>query len=164
MKRVLKTTALVLLAALIVIQFFRPAKNKQEGIAANHISNKYPIPDDVNIILQKACNDCHTNNTRYPWYSNVQPVAWWLDEHIKDGKKELNFSEFNGYPLRKQYHKLEEVIDEVKEGKMPLNSYTWIHKDAILTQEEKVKITDWVSLVRKEMEANYPMDSLVRKK
>jgi Haem-binding domain len=164
MKKILKRTALVLLAALVVIQFFHPAKNKQEGIAANHISNKYPVPDDVNIILQKACNDCHSNNTLYPWYNNIQPVAWWLNSHINEGKSKFNFSEFNGYPLRRQYRKLEEVINEVKEGGMPLDSYTWIHKDAKLTQEEKVKVTDWAVLIRKEMEANYPMDSLIRKK
>jgi Haem-binding domain len=164
MKKILKRTALVLLAALVVIQFFHPAKNKQEGIAANHISNKYPVPDNVNVILQKACNDCHTNNTRYPWYNNIQPVAWWLNSHINEGKSKFNFSEFTGYSLRRQYKKLEEVINEVKEGGMPLDSYTWIHKDAKLTQEEKIKVTDWAVLIRKEMEANYPMDSLIRKK
>ena len=164
MKKILKYSALFLLAALIVIQFFRPEKNKQEGEAVNHISKAFAIPDDVTIILKKACYDCHSNNTRYPWYANIQPVAWWLASHINDGKKELNLSEFANYNLRRQYRKMEEVIDEVKEGKMPLNSYTWTHKDAKLTTEEKAKITGWAQSVMDTMKAKYPIDSLIRKK
>jgi hypothetical protein len=164
MKKILKYSALFLLAALIVIQFFRPEKNKQEGEPVNHISKAFAIPDDVNIILKKACYDCHSNNTRYPWYANIQPVAWWLASHINDGKKELNLSEFANYNLRRQYRKMEEVIDEVKEGKMPLNSYTWTHKDAKLTTEEKAKITGWAQSVMDTMKTKYPIDSLIRKK
>ncbi len=164
MKKILRYSALFLLAALIVIQFFRPEKNKQEGEAVNHISKAFAIPDDVTIILKKACYDCHSNNTRYPWYANIQPVAWWLASHINDAKKELNLSEFANYNLRRQYRKMEEVIDEVKEGKMPLNSYTWIHKDAKLTEDEKAKITGWAQSVMDTMKAMYPIDSLIRKK
>jgi hypothetical protein len=164
MKKVLRYTALFLLGALIIIQFFRPKKNKQEGEAINHISKVYAIPDEVNTILKKACYDCHSNNTRYPWYANIQPVAWWHADHIKDGKKELNFSEFASYNQRRQYRKMEEVIDEVKEGGMPLNSYTWIHKDARLTDDEKNKLIGWADSIRDTLKARYPIDSLIRKK
>jgi len=164
MKKFLRYTAIFLLAALIVIQFFRPKKNKQEGEAVNHISKAYTIPAAATTILEKACYDCHSNNTRYPWYANIQPVAWWLDEHVRDGKKELNFSEFAAYNQRRQYKKMEEVIDEVKEGKMPLNSYTWTHKDAKLTAEEKTTLTGWAQSVMDTLKARYPIDSLVRKK
>jgi hypothetical protein len=164
MKKILKYTGILLLAALIVVQFFRPKRNKQEGEAVNHLNKVYAIPDDVNIILEKACYDCHSNSTRYPWYANIQPVAWWLAKHISKAKKELNFSEFTSYNLRRQYHKMEEVKDEVKEGKMPLNSYTWTHKDAILTDEEKNKIIGWANAIMDSMKAKYPIDSLIRKK
>jgi len=164
MKKFLRYIAIFLLAAFIVIQFFRPAKNKQEGEAVNHISKTYSIPGNVNTILEKACYDCHSNNTRYPWYANVQPVAWWLADHIRDGKKELNFSEFSSYNPRRQYKKMEEVIDEVKEGKMPLNSYTWTHKDARLTDEEKTTITGWAQAIMDTLKAHNPIDSLIRKK
>jgi len=160
----LKKILLVLLAALVVIQFIHPKKNKTEGLQPNYIGNSFAIPADVKTILAKACNDCHSNNTRYPWYANFQPVHWWLDKHIKNGKKELNFDEYSSRSLRFQYKKMEEVIDEVKEGAMPLNSYTWVHKDAKLTNEEKAKITRWAQSVRDTLEAKYPMDSLVRKK
>lgn len=164
MKKILKYSALVLLAALIVIQFFHPKKNKQEGEAVNHISKSYAIPDDVNTILKKACYDCHSNNTRYPWYASIQPVAWWLAKHVSNGKKELNLSEFASYNLRRQYRKMEEVKDEVKEGKMPLDSYTWTHKDARLTDEEKNKIIGWANAIMDTLKARYPIDSLIRKK
>ncbi len=160
----LKKIMLGLLAILVVIQFFHPKKNKAEGPQANAISAVYTIPDDVKTILAKACNDCHSNNTRYPWYAKIQPVHWWLNKHIQDGKKELNFDEYSNRPLRYQYHKLEETIEVVKEGEMPLKSYTWTHKDALLTDDEKVKLTGWAQSVLDDMKSKYPIDSLIRKK
>jgi Haem-binding domain len=162
--KIVKKIMLVLLVALIAIQFFRPKKNKADGPQPNYIGNVYNIPADVKPILAKACNDCHSNNTRYPWYSNFQPVLWWLNDHILDGKKHINYDEYTHKPLRYQYHKMEETIEMVKEGEMPLNSYTWVHKDAKLTAEEKAKITNWAQSVMDTMKARYPIDSLVRKK
>lgn len=160
----IKKILLVLLAALIVIQFIHPKKNNIEGPQPNYIGNIFNIPEDVKAILAKACNDCHSNNTRYPWYANLQPVHWWLENHIKEGKKKINYDEFTHRPLRYQYHKMEETIEMVKEGEMPLNSYTWTHKDAKLTDEEKSKLTGWAQSVMDTMKARYPIDSLVRKK
>jgi DNA replicative helicase MCM subunit Mcm2 (Cdc46/Mcm family) len=159
-----KKIMLVLLAALIVIQFIHPKKNKAEGPQPNYIGNVYAIPGDVKTILAKACNDCHSNNTTYPWYANFQPIHWWLEKHVKDGKKHINYDEYTNRPLRYQYHKMEETIEMVKEGEMPLNSYTWTHKDAKLTAEEKAKITGWAQSVMDTMKAKYPIDSLIRKK
>jgi len=160
----IKKILLVLLAALVVIQFIHPKKNKSEGPQPNYIGNNYNIPEDVKTILAKACNDCHSNNTRYPWYATLQPVHWWLEKHVKDGKKHINYDEYTNRPLRYQYHKMEETIEMVKEGEMPLNSYTWTHKDAKLTDEEKSKLTGWAQSVMDTMKARYPIDSLVRKK
>ena len=154
---------LFLLVALIIIQFIHPKRNKAEGPQANYMGNVHTIPADVKILLAKACNDCHSNNTVYPWYSKLQPVDWWLNKHIQNGKKHLNFDEYTNRSLRYQYHKMEETIEMVKEGEMPLNSYTWIHKDAILTDEEKSKLTTWASDVMSAMEAKHPIDSLKRK-
>ncbi|MBL0054706.1 MAG: heme-binding domain-containing protein [Chitinophagaceae bacterium] len=164
LKKILKRTLLVLLLAFIVIQFFRPAKNKAEGISNNDITKLYPVPQDVQDILKTSCYDCHSNNTVYPWYAEVQPVTWWLDKHIQDGKKDLNFSEFAGYRLRRQYKKLEEINELVKKNEMPLDSYLWIHKNAKLSDAQKLTLANWVTAVRDTMKATYPMDSLVRKK
>jgi hypothetical protein len=134
-----------LLVILVVLQFIRPEKNISAERSANHISNKYAVPANVEGIFKKACYDCHSNNTSYPWYANLQPVGLWLADHVKEGKGEMNFDEFLTYSPKKAHHKLEECIEMVKEGEMPLGSYTWIHKDAVLTQDEKVAITDWAS-------------------
>jgi DNA replicative helicase MCM subunit Mcm2 (Cdc46/Mcm family) len=160
----LKKILLVLLAAFIVIQFIHPKKNTAEGPQPNYIGNAYTVPGDVKSILAKACNDCHSNNTVYPWYAKIQPVDWWLTNHVNDGKKHINFDEYTHKSLRYQYHKMEETIEMVKEGEMPLESYTWVHKDAKLTDEEKIKLTGWAESVMKDMESKYPIDSLKRKK
>ncbi|MEO7984348.1 MAG: heme-binding domain-containing protein [Bacteroidota bacterium] len=159
-----KKILIVLLIALVIIQFIHPKKNKADGLQPNYIGNSFAIPADVKNILAKACNDCHTNNTRYPWYTNLQPVHWWLDKHIREGKRGLNFDEYTSRNLRFQYHKMEDVIEQVKEGGMPLNSYTWIHKDARLTEEQKNKIIGWANSIMDTMKARYPIDSLIRKK
>ncbi len=161
--RFLRRLLILLLIAFVVIQFFRPKKNISEGPQPNNIALLYPVPDHVKSILAKACNDCHSNNTRYPWYNNVQPVTWWLNDHMEEGKKELNFDEFATYRPRRQYKKLEEVNEQLKKGEMPLDSYTWIHKDAKLTDDERSAIAEWVESTRSAMEAKYPIDSLVRK-
>jgi Haem-binding domain len=162
MKKVFKTIGWLLLIALVLIQFFRPTKNIHEGDQPNAISKKFHVSADVKIILDKACMDCHSNNTRYPWYNNIQPVAWWLNNHVIDGKKELNFDEYVTRRPRFQYRRMEQTIDLVKKKEMPLDSYTWTHKDAILTEEEKTKLYAWAKSVMNALEAQYPIDSLKR--
>ena len=164
MKKFLKTVGWVLLIALVGIQFFRPSKNMQEGISANHISTKFSVPEDVRSILEKACYDCHSNNSGYPWYFNIQPLGIWMNKHIADGKKQINFSEYTDKRPRFQYHKMEELKEQVKEGEMPLDSYTWMHKGAALTPEEKNKLIDWANSVMDKLKTQYPIDSLERKK
>lgn len=163
MKKFFKVFGWLMLLALAGIQFARPEKNIQAGTSANHINTIFPVPSDVQPILEKACYDCHSNNSRYPWYFNIQPVGMWMDKHIDDGKKELNFSEFADKRLRFQYRKMEEIIEQVKEKEMPIDSYTWTHKDARLTDEERIKITGWAQSIMHHLEARYPIDSLKRK-
>ena len=164
LKKILKRSFQILLLIFIIIQFIRPAKNKSEGISSNDISKIYPVPENVEKILKTSCYDCHSNNTVYPWYATIQPVAWWLDDHIQEGKKELNFSEFASYRIGRQYRKLDEINKEVKEDAMPLDNYLWIHKYAKLDDQQKLALASWVVSVRDSIKANYPADSLVRKK
>ena len=145
------------------MQFICPAKNKTQGVNNNDISKIYAVPADVETILKTSCYDCHSNNTVYPWYAQVQPAAWWLDEHIKDGKKKLNFSEFKTYTIRRRYRKLEEINELVKYGEMPLDEYLWIHKNAKLNEQQKLVLANWVTTIRDTIKANYPADSLVKK-
>ncbi len=162
----LKKAGFALLALLLIIQFFPPKKNLAEGTGEpeNSISRVLPVPPGVQTILQTSCYDCHSNDTEYPWYAEVQPVGWWLNHHIEEGKHELNFDEFASYSLRKQYHKLEEINEQVKEGEMPMKSYLIIHRDASLSPEQKQVLASWVSASMDSMKARYPADSLIRKK
>ncbi len=161
--RIFKRILLVLLIIFIIAQAFRTGKNTSNDTTKD-ISKTYVVPENVKAILTKACNDCHSNSTRYPWYAEIQPVSWWLGNHIKDGKRHLNFNEFDGYRIARQYEKLEECIKEVKEGGMPLSSYTLIHRDAILTDAEKKIFFDWCGILRENIKANNPADSLVIKR
>lgn len=141
----MKKIFLFLLIVLIAIQFIRPAKNHSDKVSPNDITLHYTVPDTVLAILKTSCYDCHSNNTRYPWYNRVQPVAWWLNNHVREGKRELNFSEFASYPLTKQAKKLKNTVKQVKGGGMPLDSYLWIHKDAKLEQGQKDTLIQWAN-------------------
>src|ERR1051325_5848024 len=98
----MKKILLILIVILILIQFIRPAKNIHAQPQPADISTIYTVPADVDTILVKACNDCHSNNTRYPWYNHIQPVAWWMKNHVDEGKEHLNFNEFASYPASKK--------------------------------------------------------------
>jgi hypothetical protein len=149
----MKKIILIVVVLLVVIQFFRPEKNISSVPSSNNIVKKYNTSNEVKVILDKACNDCHSNNTKYPWYFNFQPVAWWLNHHVDEGKGEINFDEFLTYPPKKARHKMEEVNEMVKEGEMPLNSYTWVHKEAVLTQAEKLILAEWAVATMKTIES-----------
>lgn len=160
MKKYGKKILLGLLIVLAALQFVRPEKNLS-GESKNDISTKYPVPEAVAAILKPACMDCHSNTTRYPWYAEIQPVGIWLAQHVKEGKRELNFSTFTARKVAVQNHKFEEIIKMVKEGEMPLSSYTWTHKDAVLTPEQKAVITNWAQAMMDTLKQQYPADSLV---
>ena len=164
MKKVLKNTLLVLLVLFVLIQFYPRAAENNNPDASLDIAQVHAVPANVQSVLKSACYDCHSNQTTYPWYANLQPVSYWLNDHIVEGKKELNFSEFASYRLSKQFRKLEEINGEVKEGKMPLQSYTLIHTDAKLSADDKLTLASWAESLRDSMRTVYPADSLIRKK
>lgn len=159
----IKKILIVALIALLVIQIFKPAKNIHPGASTNSIATVYAMPDTIKHLLSTSCYDCHSNNTVYPWYAATQPTAWWLSSHVNEGKRDLNFDEFASYTPRRQYNKLESFIKEIKEDGMPLDSYTWIHKNAILNADQKKQLTDWAQGIRDQMKQKYPADSLSKK-
>lgn len=139
----LKKTLLGLAVLLAATQFVRPARNLAATASPNDINVRYPVSPAVQPLLRRSCHDCHSNNTRYPWYAEVQPVRWWLDRHINDAKRHLNFSEYGAYPAKRAAKKAEEIASELKEHKMPLPSYLWLHPEARLTDAEVALLTDW---------------------
>ncbi|MBI1768480.1 MAG: heme-binding domain-containing protein [Bacteroidetes bacterium] len=145
----LKKILLTVVVVLIVIQFIRPSRNNGDAEGANVISKKYQVPENVQSILKQSCYDCHSNSTKYPWYANVQPVGWWIQySHVDDGKRHLNFSEYASYSEKKAKHKFEEIADEVRDGEMPLGTYTFLHHDAVLTEEQTKILVDWAESLK----------------
>lgn len=145
----LKKITSIVLTTLFAMQFIRPAKNiAGNETMMNDISTIYPVPENVQHILKVSCYDCHSNNTWYPWYGNFQPVGWWMQFHVNEGKLELNFNEFASYDSEKQQKKLKKIVEEVKENYMPLPSYVKMHREAKLTQNEKNILMDWVASVQ----------------
>ncbi len=144
----IKKLLLGILIVFVVIQFIQPARNKNGQVLATDISKMYSLPQNVQTTLKTACYDCHSNNTQYPWYDNIQPLGWMLARHIKQGKEELNFSEFGSYSLRRQISKLKSIENSIKDGTMPLSSYTLIHINAKLSQNDKALIIDWAQKTR----------------
>ena len=128
----------------IVIQFIAPFRNKDGRVLETNISKMFNVSDSVQAVLTKACYDCHSNNTNYPWYSTIQPIGWLLAKHIKQGKAVLNFSEFGNYSKRKQLSKLTGIANSIKDNTMPLPSYKWMHKNARLTDTEKELLIKWI--------------------
>jgi hypothetical protein len=135
-----------ILAIVIIGQFLRPQKNISPQLVTDEdISRTYAIPENVHKVLVDKCYDCHSNNTRYLWYYNIQPVGWWMAYHVSEGKKHLNFSAFRSYSEHRKTDKLEELSKSVTEGWMPLDNYLWMHKEAKVTPEETAAINQWIT-------------------
>lgn len=135
------------ITATVIMQFIRPSRNITVVQTDNSMEQLYNMPAAVKSIFNASCFDCHSNNTQYPWYANIQPVGWWLSDHIKDGKAELNFDAFGDYSRRRRISKLKAIVNSVNDGSMPLPSYTWIHQAASLTQAQKSVLNSWLTKV-----------------
>ena len=154
-----KRILIILFLIFIGIQFLQPDKNNQSMDMSNDISKVVTVPDSVYVLLKNSCYDCHSNFTNYPWYSNIQPLGWWLKDHIDEGKEHLNFQEFalikanNNYKTAalRQFDKLDAMIETVEEREMPLESYTIIHKEAKLSDLQRKMIAEWAKSAQTEL-------------
>lgn len=149
-----KKILIALFGVLIFIQFIKPVKNQSDAVTPNDIFANFQAADSTKQLIRSSCYDCHSNNTVYPWYAEIQPLAWWLADHVKEGKSELNFSEFASYKPKKADHKLEEVIEMIQESEMPLKSYTFIHGNAKLSDAQKTAIITWAEELRSQIQPN----------
>lgn len=132
-----------LLAILILSQFIPIDKTNPPIVDKNDFISMTNPPQNIAAMLKGTCYDCHSHETKYPWYSNVSPIKFMLKSHIKGGRQHLNFSEWSAYELKKKTHKLEECVEEIEEGIMPMKSYTWMHGEAKLNATQKKELVDW---------------------
>ncbi|WP_299556242.1 heme-binding domain-containing protein [Seonamhaeicola sp.] len=146
--KIIKKLLLFLLIVFIVAQFFRPEKNNGDLATIKPFLTETNPPEDVKLILKESCFDCHSDFTRYPWYNNITPVNYWLKGHIDHGKEHFNVSKWEGNSVKRKDHKFEELIEMVEDKSMPLNSYTWTHTEARLTDAQIESIVDWAKKVR----------------
>lgn len=151
--RILKWVAIGLLVVFLGIQLYRPARTNPAIDQSQTIEAHVQIPPEVSSILARSCNDCHSNKTAWPWYSNVTPVSWWVTDHVNHGRNDLNMSEWGRLPRDRQERKLREICDEVMDGHMPLPSYLPMHSSARLSEQDKKTLCDWSDAERDRLSA-----------
>lgn len=132
-----------LVLALAVLQFFQIDKTNPVTDPDLDFLNIVETPDEVATILKTACYDCHSNQTVYPWYTNLQPVGWWVQDHVNHSKEYLDFSLWGEYSADRADHKMEEIVEYTLNGEMPLRSYTWMHPESRLTEEQREMFATW---------------------
>lgn len=134
----------VFIIGILLIQFIRPIPNISTGNSNTEISKVYNVPDSVLLLLKAACFDCHSNNTNYPWYGNIQPIGWLLQRDIIKGQEKLNFDEFGLYSERTKVSKWRNIVNRINDGTMPLKSYMLTHKKARLSKKDKIALLAWI--------------------
>jgi len=159
MKKILKYIFGVVLVSLIIIQFINRPERVHEAVNDNDIINTLEIEGPIATLLKSACYDCHSDQPRYPWYASVAPISWRIAEHIEHGRDELNFSKWATYSARRRDHKLEEMIEEVEEGHMPLPGYVRMHHEARLDKEQIASLKTWINTEREKIITEQPQSN-----
>jgi hypothetical protein len=143
MKFIVKSLVGLIFIAIAVIQFIRPNLSNPPVTESKRIEHSIEIPSDVQAILNRSCKDCHSNETIYPWYSNVQPIGWFVTDHVEEGRRELNFSEWGGYSDSRKRRKLKQICEQAESGEMPLPSYLIMHPNAKLSVNDVKILCEW---------------------
>jgi Haem-binding domain len=151
MVRVLKIIIIVLVVLFLGIQVVRPARTNPPVNESQTIFARTQMTPQVAEILTRSCNDCHSNKTVWPWYTNVAPISWWLSNHVNSGRHMLNYSEWGRLERDRQDRKLRQICDEVEDGAMPLGSYLPMHPKARLSEEDKKILCDWTAAERERL-------------
>lgn len=144
-----KKIVVSLIIVFVAIQFVRTEEATTAYGAEQDLLNITQANEKIVSLMKSACYDCHSEETKNPWYAQVAPFSWWINDHINEGKEHLNFSAFGTYSAKKAAHKMEECYEELEEGEMPLTSYTIIHADARLSDEQKETLVNWFKTVEK---------------
>ncbi|ADF54557.1 MAG: hypothetical protein CMP12_14205 [Zunongwangia sp.] len=146
--KILKIIAIIALVGFVGIQFIPTERNQSYTVPETDFMLVHNVPETIQKKLQVSCYDCHSNNTQYPWYNKIQPAAWFLEDHIKEGKAELNFNEWDSLSSRRKSSKLRSIIKQIESGEMPLDSYTLIHKDAKFSEAEAEELINFITQLK----------------
>ena len=144
----IRKIAWIALIALVAIQFIRPARNNGTFSGPHDISHSVQTPDSILSILKTSCYDCHSNRTIYPWYTNINPIGFWLKSHVDEGKRSINFSDLSGFTKKKLDHRLGDITEQIVGSEMPISSYTLIHRYAMLDSSQVSALKKWVHAER----------------
>jgi hypothetical protein len=150
MRKILKIGFIILIVGFIVIQFFQPKANTSDD-NSGLITQQVQMPDDIILMFENACLNCHSNNTNYWWYNKIAPVSWMVNDHITEGKKELNLSEWDEMDIYDKIGVLDDVGKEVSRKTMPLKSYSSVHKEAKLSDEQIEAFVAWTEKYSEEL-------------
>lgn len=148
----MKKVVVILLVAFIMIQFFPIDKTNPPATPGMDFLLIKNTPSEIAKVITTSCYDCHSNETKYPWYSAIAPSSWFLKNHIDEGRKHLNFSTFAVYETKRQAHKLEECIEMIEKKEMPLESYYIGHQDAKLTDVQRQELVKYLKRVKEDTE------------
>lgn len=143
MKPKFKTILLILVGLLVVAQFIPIDRSVPAAEPGADFLTAVDAPPAMATLIQNACYDCHSYQSEYPWYAKVAPVSFWIQGHIKGARQQLNFSDWTSYPAEKAAHKLEECFEEVQERHMPMKSFTLLHPEAKLSDEQVSALAQW---------------------
>ncbi len=148
LRRVLKWVVVIFACGFVALQFYRPARTNPVSDPSQSIEARLQVSPQVVSVFERSCNDCHSNKTRWPWYTNVSPVSWFIVDHVDHGRSHVNFSEWGSYDQEKQLKRLQEMCEQVEDGSMPLSSYTPLHPGSELSAEDKKLLCDWAEAER----------------
>jgi hypothetical protein len=146
MPPVIRWSVVIFLVALVGAQAIRPERTNPPSQPGASLLTK--APPDIARILDRSCRDCHSNETTWPWYSNVAPMSWILSDHVNHGRDHFNYSEWATYGGDDQDKLLGNICSWTKKGRMPLPSYLWLHRDAALSASEVAALCAWPDRVR----------------
>lgn len=141
--RLIRRASIVALAGGFVIQLARPARTNPPTDPARTLMAVTHVTPDAEGVLVRACRDCHSNDTRWPWYSNVAPISWFVIDHVNHGRRHFNYSDWAQYDPDQRPKILKDICKLTRENDMPMTSYLWLHPDARLSDRDLVALCDW---------------------
>jgi hypothetical protein len=148
LRKVLKWVVIAVALVFVGAQFVPTGMSNPPFDQSRTLEAHLHVTPEVETILARSCNDCHTQQTRYPWYSRVAPFSWLLANHIREGRDHLNFSNWAGYDAEEQDLNLQNICRLTKRGAMPVNSYLYIHRDAKLSDADVQTLCNWTNAER----------------